>query len=128
MTHTATPTEEIAALNKEWMRSYVKRDTAFLKQYLAEDYVGTFPNGTVLDKRGEIAALESGAVVITDMRPSEMKVQLYGEAAVITGRSAIEALVNGAAESGEYRFTDVWIKQGARWQAVASQVTRIAGT
>jgi ketosteroid isomerase-like protein len=126
MTHTATPTDDIEALNREWMRSYVKRDTTFLRQYLADDYVGTFPDGTVLDKRGEIAALESGAVVITDMKASEMKVHLYGEAAVITGRSSIEAVVNGAAESGEYRFTDVWIKRGARWQAVASQVTRIA--
>jgi len=28
--------------------------------------------------------------------------------------------------SGEYRFTDVWIKQDNRWLAVASQATRIA--
>jgi len=42
-------TEEVTRLNRRWMESYVRRDTAFLEQYLADDYVSTFPDGTVLD-------------------------------------------------------------------------------
>jgi hypothetical protein len=42
------------------------------------------------------------------MKPNEMKVRTYGDAAVITGRSTIEAKVNGQDASGEHRFTDVW--------------------
>ena len=57
---------------------------------------------------------------------NEMKVRTYGDTAVSTGRSTIKAKVNGQDASGEYRFTDVWVKRGDRWQAVASQVTRIA--
>jgi len=60
------------------------------------------------------------------MTPSEMNVRTYGGAAVIAGRSTIKADVKGEKVSGEYRFTDVWIKQDNRWLAVASQVTRIA--
>ena len=52
--------------------------------------------------------------------------RIYGEAAVITGRSTIKAKVKGQDVSGEYRFTDVWIRRDDRSQAVASQVTRIA--
>jgi ketosteroid isomerase-like protein len=120
------PMKQLEKLNRAWMESYVKRDTAFLKRYLSDSYVGTFPDGTVLDKSGEIAALTSGSVVLDEMTAREMKVQVYGEAAVITGRSAIRAKVNGRDESGEYRFTDVWVKQADRWLAVASQVTPIA--
>ena len=119
-------TEEVKKLNQEWMESYVKRDTAFLERYLSDDYVSTFPDGTVLDKKGEIESVKSGAVALTEMKPSEMKVRIYGEAAVIIGRSTIKAKVKGQDVSGEYRFTDVWIKWSDRWQAVASQVTRIA--
>jgi ketosteroid isomerase-like protein len=60
------------------------------------------------------------------MTPSEMKVRLYGETAVITGQSTIRAKVKGEEVAGEYRFTDIWVKQSDRWLAVASQVTRIA--
>ena len=118
--------DEVTRLNRRWMESYVKRDTAFLEQYLADDYVSTFPDGTVLDKQGEIESLKSGDIAPTEMTPSEMNVRTYGVAAVITGRSTIKAKVKGEKVSGEYRFTDVWIKQDNRWRAVASQVTRIA--
>ena len=120
-------TDEVKRLNRQWMESYVKRDAAFLERHLAEDYVSTFPDGTVLDKKGEIEALKSGEVLLAEMTPTEMTAHIYGTAAVITGRSAIKATVKGAEVSGNYRFTDVWINQGDRWLAVASQVTRIAG-
>lgn len=118
--------QEVEELNREWMQSYVRRDVGFLERYLAEDYTSTFPDGAVLDKKGEIAALESGDVVLTEMTPLAMSVRVYGESAVVTGRSVIQAKVNGQAFGGEFRFTDVWAKQSGRWMAVASQVTRIA--
>ena len=62
-------TEEVKKLNQEWMESYVKRDTAFLERYLCDDYVSTFPDGTVLDKKGEIESVKSGAVALTEMKP-----------------------------------------------------------
>lgn len=118
--------QEVEKLNREWMQSYVQRDVTFLEKYLADDYTSTFPDGAVLDKRGEIAALESGDVALTEMTPQEMHVRVYGHAAVITGRSTINANVNGQEIGGEFRFTDVWVKQSDEWRAVASQVTRIA--
>jgi len=118
--------DEVTRLNRRWMESYVRRDTAFLEEYLADDYMSTFPDGTVLDKQGEIESLKSGDIALTEMTPSEMNVRTYGGAAVIAGRSTIKADVKGEKVSGEYRFTDVWIKQDDRWRAVASQVTRIA--
>jgi hypothetical protein len=109
------------------MDAYIRRDAAFLERYLASSYVSTFPDGAVLDKKGEIEALKSGEVLLSEMTPLEMNAHLYGAAAVITGRSAIKAELKGEQVSGQYRFTDVWVKQDGQWLAVASQVTRIAG-
>jgi hypothetical protein len=53
-------TEQVKKLNQEWMESYLKGDTAFLERYLSDDYVSTFPDGTVLDKKGEIESVKSG--------------------------------------------------------------------
>jgi ketosteroid isomerase-like protein len=117
---------EVEKLNRLWMESYVQRDTGFLERHLSDDYVSTFPDGAVLDKKGEIEALKSGAVALVEMTPREMNVRVYGETAVITGRSAIKAKVNGQEVSGNFRFLDVWIKRSNHWQAVASQVTQIA--
>lgn len=118
-------TEVLTKLNLEWMSAYTRRDTAFLERYMSDDYVGTFPDGTVHDKESEIEAVMSGAVAITEMTPSEMNVRVYRDAAVMTGQSTIKARVNDQDVSDQFRFTDVWIKFGEHWQAVASQVTRV---
>jgi ketosteroid isomerase-like protein len=118
----------VAELNRQWMQAYAKRDLDFLEKHMSDDYVGTFPDGTVLDRKGEIEAVKSGAVSISEMTPKEMTVRVYGNAAVITGQSHIEAIVAGQAMSADFRFTDVWIVQEGLWRAVASQVTRIERT
>src|SRR5687768_11522510 len=113
----------VAALNRRWMQAYTRGDVDFLDKHMSQDYVGTFPDGTVHDKKSEIEAVKSGAVKIVEMTPKEMTVRVYGTAAVITGRSHIEATVGGRAMSADFRFTDVWVEQTGEWQAVASQVT-----
>jgi ketosteroid isomerase-like protein len=115
----------VAELNRRWMQAYVNGDVDFLEKHMSEDYVGTFPDGTVLDRQAEIEAVKSGAVTISEMTPKQMNVRVYGNSAVITGRSHIEAVVAGQPMSADLRFTDVWIVQGGSWRAVASQVTRI---
>lgn len=125
LTQDDTTPEAIATLNRRWMQAYTKGDIGFLEMYMSEDYVGTFPDGTVHNKKSEIEAVRSGAVKIGEMEPKEVAVRVYDKAAVITGRSSIKALVDGQAMSADFRFTDVWIAREGRWQAVASQVTRI---
>ena len=93
-------------LNRQWMEAYVRRDTAFLEEYLTDDCVSTFPDGTTLDKQGEIASLRSGEIAFKEMTPSDINVRIHGDAAVITGRSTIKANMTGKEVSGEYRFTD----------------------
>lgn len=115
----------VAELNRQWMQAYVKGDIEFLEKHMSEDYVGTFPDGTVLDKKGDLEAVKSGAVKISEMTPKDMAVRIDGNTAVITGQSHIEAVVGGKAMSSDFRFTDVWIAQDGSWRAVASQVTRI---
>jgi ketosteroid isomerase-like protein len=115
--------EVVKKLELEWLESYVKRDTDFLERYVSDDYTSIDPHGTVVDKKGEIESVKSGDLAITEMKPNEMKVRTYGDAAVIAGRSTIKAKVSGQDASGEYRFTDVWVKRDNRWQAVASQLT-----
>ena len=66
--------EEVKKSMQEWMESYVKRDTTFLKRYVRR-LRQHLPRRTVLDKKGEIESVKSGAVAFTEI-PSEMKVRI----------------------------------------------------
>src|SRR5260221_2739955 len=114
---TALLIEEVRRWNEQWMESYVNRDFAFLHQHLSDEYVSTFPDGTVLDKKGEMELLQSGDVAFAAMKPLEMKVRVYGETAGVTRRSAIRAKVKGQDGRREFRFTDGLANQDRPWQA-----------
>jgi hypothetical protein len=51
-------------LNRQWMESYVRCDVGFLERHLSDDYISTFPDGSVLDKKGEIESLKSRAIAL----------------------------------------------------------------
>lgn len=121
-----TAEDVLSELNRRWMQAYVSRDIAFLRDHMAEGYVGTFPDGSVHSKQGEIEALASGRIAIEEMAPEEMRVQLCGDAAVLTGRSRIRASVGGSRVEGALRFTDVWVHTANGWRAIASHATRLA--
>jgi len=56
---------------------------------------------------------------------SDVKVQLYDSAAVVTFRVVWHGRFKDADISGPQRMTDVFVKREGRWQCVASQATRI---
>jgi len=65
------------------------------------------------------AKLDSGELVIKTYRVSDVEVQIYGEAAVVTGVVRSSGQRNGALFTSPVRFTNVWVKQGGEWRRAA---------
>jgi len=118
--------QELIRLENEWNDALVKPDLAFLDRILAEDYMFTSPEGVVLTKAQMLGMLKSGEDVISSSVTHDMKVRVYEDAAVVTGHSTYKETVKGKDISGEYRWTDTWIKKGGRWQCVADHASKIA--
>jgi ketosteroid isomerase-like protein len=55
--------------------------------------------------------------------PDDMKVQVYGNTAVVTYGSTDKGTYKGKDLSGKYRWMDVFVKHKGRWQLVAGQGT-----
>lgn len=56
----------------------------------------------------------------------DIRVQVYGDAAVVTLRSIEKGTTyKGKDLSGHYRWTDVFVKRNGSWQMVATHGTRI---
>jgi ketosteroid isomerase-like protein len=119
--------QELLKLEQQWGDALVKPDLAFLDRILAEDYMFTSPLGEALTKAQMLAELKSGEDVVSSVVNHEMKVRVYGNAAVVTGHSTYKETVQGKDISGEYRWTDTWINKGGRWQCVADHASRVAG-
>jgi hypothetical protein len=112
-------------LEEGWNDAFVKCDVAFLDRILADDYTDTCDDGTVATKAQDIANLKSGDLKFTSAVNDDYKVRVYGKAAVDTGRITMKAQYKGKDISGQYRWTDTWVKRAGQWQCVASHESKI---
>jgi ketosteroid isomerase-like protein len=118
--------QELIKLENEWGEALVKHDWAFLDQILADDYIWTDPDGNSWTKTELLASLKSGEDVITSAVTEGIRVRIYGDAAVVRGRTTVKEQCKGKDISGEYRWTDMWVKDYAgRWRCVADHSSRI---
>lgn len=111
---------------QELLDAVLHNDSAKFDRTLAQTYTFTAPDGTTQNKTEFMADLKSGALKMESSKNDEMKVQVYGNTAVVTYRSTDKGNYKGNDISGQYRWTDVFVKQQGRWQIVSTQGTRIA--
>jgi ketosteroid isomerase-like protein len=125
-TQTESVEQELIKLENEWADAWVKRDVAFFDRIMTDDFTWTSPWGEVFTKAHNIALLRSGEDVITSWVVAEMKVRVYVDAAVVTGRTTIKEMYKGEDVSGQERWTHTWVKLAGRWQCVAGHSSEIA--
>jgi ketosteroid isomerase-like protein len=54
-----------------------------------------------------------------------MKVRLLGDVALVHGLSTSKGSYKGKENSGQFRWTDVFVKRGGRWLAVATHSSKV---
>ena len=72
-----------------------------------------------------VKGFRSGSFKYESRQISDLTIRVYGDTAVVTGRSNQKGTENGKDYSGDYRFTRVYVWQKRRWLTVALQATAI---
>jgi ketosteroid isomerase-like protein len=122
---TGTVEDQIKEREQNWAQATVKEGAAAVDQYEADDIIDTDPSGRVTDKAQDKTDLSSGDLKFQSIELSDLKVHIYGNIAVAAGTSTIKGTYKGQDITGKYRFTDTWVKRNGKWQAVASQSTKL---
>ena len=116
---------EILALNREWADAMVRGDRAALERIFSDDLIVTSGDGTLRDKKGELG--DGGSEIKTYFFNTEdLRVRVYGGAAVITGHAKWRINYQGRDIDNERRYTCVYARERGRWRMVAMQLTRVA--
>jgi ketosteroid isomerase-like protein len=125
-TKTESAEQELINVENEWADAWVKSDVAFFERIIAEEYMWTSPQGWIMTKAEDLALIKSGKDTIMSWVLAEMKVRVYGDAAVVTGRDTIKETYKGGDISSQNRWTHTWIKRAGYWQCVAGHSSEIA--
>ena len=75
------------------------------------------------DKADVLRVLKSGALKLRKLHLSDMKAYVYGDTAVVTGTSIQDGDFQGQPLANIIVFTDMFVRHGDDWKAVASHRT-----
>jgi ketosteroid isomerase-like protein len=118
--------QQLKKLEMQWANAGVKKELAVIDRLLADDFITTDPEGEVFTRAEEIAFLKSGEDVVSSAALSDIKVRVYGDAAVVTYVYKAKEAFKGRDVSGTQRWTDTWVKRAGSWQCVASHGSKVA--
>ena len=121
-----TSKAELIELERQLSEALSKQDAPVLDRLWADTLVFTFPDGKVSNKAERLAAQKPSADPTQfTSRNEDVKVQLYGNSAVVTVRTRWEGKAAAQSFSTLFQATHVWLKQSGRWQLVAAHVSQV---
>jgi ketosteroid isomerase-like protein len=108
--------ELILEIESSIMAAIKAKDAAALAPMLADEFVYRTHFGAEADKDQFLESIASFPVEILSLRGQELKVNVYGETAVLTGVQVAEARPpDGETEQSAVAFTDVFVQREGRW-------------
>ena len=115
----------IRQVDHERIQAQIGADAAALERIYADDFLGIGPSGTVRTKAQVIADFTSGDLKFQSITTDDVRVRVYGNTAVETGRSTMIGQDKGKAVPRDNRFTRVWVKQDRGWRLVSNHYSTL---
>ena len=107
---------EVLQVEHDIMAAIKGKDAVALEPMLADDFVYRTHFGAEANKAEFLQSVASFPVEILSIHGEELKANVYGETAIITGVQHAEARVpEGGLEESAVAFTDVFVRRDGRW-------------
>lgn len=118
-------TQQIQTLETRLIEAMKTSNVQELDTLIADDLIFTSHTGVMFTKQDDLDAHASGNIEIFDIIPSEQKIRIEGNVAIVSVLLEISGSFFGNTEVGFYRFTRIWKDHGDKWQIIAAQSTQV---
>lgn len=115
---------ELMAFREAMKAAMVAKDVTKLRAMYTESFTHTHGSGKVDGRDTRVISLLTGEPAIEDAPMTETLVRLHGDTALFSGRSPI--LNRAENKLYDFRWLQVYVRDGGAWKLAASQATRLA--
>ena len=116
---------QIIALEKAWNQAQLMHDSGALQRLVGPRFINTEYDGAVSTRDQFLADISDPKFSPTAMGIQDVKVELYGDTAVVAGIYHTKGSSSGKPYEHLGRFTDTWIFSDGKWQCIASHTSLI---
>ena len=133
MTGLATTTlpqdaDTIATLTRQadaWDKAIVRKDRAAIEANMADDFRQIDGQGQVETKQSFVEDLVSADLVIAPYTVEDFDIRLYGDVALLCGRTRMTGSYQGKPFKSHYRYIDIYVRRDGRWKIVSVQISKM---
>jgi len=118
---------QIRQLERAWNQAEMKQEVGAVDNLVADSLVYTDYDGSFMNKKEYLKWIVAPDQKADHLYDEGLNVQVYGDAAVVSGIYRESGTNKGKPYTIRSRYTDTWIKRNSVWQCVASQSTRLPG-
>ena len=111
------PEDQVAQVERDWLRADGKGDTESLRRIISDDFIGSSFDGGLLSK-GDIIPQGGGPGGFAGATPTETNVRVFGDTGVLLG-----VITTGGPEPKQIHVTLVCQKRMQGWQMIAAHLT-----
>jgi ketosteroid isomerase-like protein len=119
-TDAASDLDLLHDLNHNYIRSVQENDVGWFDANLADDFLNSNPDGTLIDRAAFLAQIAK-KTTLTNIREEDVRIVIRGDFAFIHARTTY---TKPDGTQGAGRYTDIWWKRDNRWLCVTAHVTR----
>ncbi len=117
--------DALVRLEQGWNAAFYRKDVAFIRNLLADEFIATYDDGSRGDKVKELALVTAFNQAVESATPDEFIVKVYRDTAVVWFTLHLVGIREGQRSEMTLQYTDVWLVRDGRWQCVSSQSTRV---
>jgi hypothetical protein len=121
-----TDVRQLERLESVWNEAHERGDADALEALWSDDLEVAVPRMAVLTKADALAIARSGRMKFLRYRTTDVRVRVYDNAAVVTGRLQRTRSINGQEISDDWRFTKTYVRQAQEWRVVAFHASESA--
>ena len=111
--------KELERLETVWNEAHERGDSDALDALWADDLEVAVPKMPVMTKAEVLGFARSGRMKFSHYATSNLRVRVYGDAAVVTGRLQRTRTLNGNEISDDWRFTKTYVRETGKWRVVS---------
>jgi ketosteroid isomerase-like protein len=116
---------ELTRISDAWDKAIVRKDEAAVAANMAEDFRQIDGYGNLETKKSFVAGIVDSKLTIDPYTVEDFEVRLYGDTALLSGRTHMTGKYDGKPFESNYRYIDIYVRRNGAWKIVSVQITKI---
>lgn len=116
---------EITRRADAWDNAIVQKDMTVVAANMTDDFRIIRSNGDLSNKEAFLRGVTDPNLTIHPYTVEDFDIRLYGDTALVCGRTRMTGISSGVSFTLNYRYIDTYIRTGGTWKVCHVQITEI---